>query len=213
LPEQLSFEDAAFLACSAGTAYAALKKLDRFATDGYLAVVGLGPIGTVTSIMAAAKGWKTIGFDVSQHRVDFCRKHGINAFCPAKGIGLEDQLRQRMKGKLPARVFDTTGHPEGLADCFMIAGRGAHIVTIGKGPRPYKLSERINMGDLVLKQITFMTSWVFTLPEYYELVEFMLDNGLSFTRLVTGRFAFDDAQMAFEQANRPDNGGKTVFVR
>ena len=213
LPEQLTFEDAAFLACSAGTAYASLKKLARLATDGYLAVVGLGPIGTVTSMMAAAKGWKTIGFDVSEHRVSFCRKNGINAFCPEKGSHLEDQLRSRMKGKLPARVFDTTGHPEGLADSFAIADRGAHVVTIGKGPRAYKMSERINMGDLVLKQITFMTSWVFTLPEYYELVEFMLDNELSFSRLVTGRFSFDDAQKAFERANRPENGGKTVFVK
>ena len=212
-PEQLTFEDAAFLACSAGTAYASLKKLARLATDGYLAVVGLGPIGTVTSMMAAAKGWKTIGFDLSEHRVDFCRKNGLNAFCPEKGSRLEDQLRSRMKGKLPARVFDTTGHPEGLADSFMIADRGAHIVTIGKGPRAYKMSERINIGDLVLKQITFMTSWVFTLPEYYELVEFMLDNELSFSRLVTGRFSFDDAQKAFERANRPENGGKTVFVK
>jgi propanol-preferring alcohol dehydrogenase len=213
LPEQLTFEDAAFLACSAGTAYASLKKLARFATDGYLAVVGLGPIGTVASMMAAAKGWKTIGFDVSEHRVAFCRKNGINAFCPAKTGRLEDQLRDRMKGKLPARVFDTSGHPEGLADSFMIADRGAHIVTIGKGPRAYKMSERINMGELVLKQITFMTSWVFTLPEYYELVDFMLENQLSFSRLVTGRFGFDEAQKAFEQANRPENGGKTVFLK
>ena len=75
------------------------------------------------------------------------------------------------------------------------------------------MSERINIGDLVLKQITFMTSWVFTLPEYYELVEFMLDNDVSFSRLVTGKFSFDDAQGAFEQANRPENGGKTVFLK
>jgi threonine dehydrogenase-like Zn-dependent dehydrogenase len=118
-----------------------------------------------------------------------------------------------MKGKLPVRVFDTTGNAEGLADSFLIAGKGAHIVTIGKGPRPYKMSERVNMGDLILKQITFMTSWVFTLPDYYELIGFMLDNDLSFSRLVTGRFAFDNAQQAFERAANSDTVGKTVFVK
>ncbi len=213
LPEELTFEDAAFLACSAGTAYAALRKLDRFATDGYLAIIGLGPIGAVASILARAKGWKSIGIDISEHRVAFARQYEINAFCPEKDLPLADQIQQRMNGKLPARVFDTSGSPDGLADCFLVAGRGAHIVTIGKGPRPYRMSERINMGEMVVKQITFMTSWVFTLPEYYELVEFMRDNGLSFKNLITGRFSFDDAQAAFERANRPENAGKTVFVK
>jgi hypothetical protein len=41
----------------------------------------------------------------------------------------------------------------------------------------------------------------------------MLENDMSFSRLVTGRFAFADAQKAFEQANRPENGGKTVFLK
>jgi threonine dehydrogenase-like Zn-dependent dehydrogenase len=213
LPEELTFEDAAFLACSAGTAYSSLKKLDRYITDGYLVVMGLGPIGTVASIMAKAKGWKTIGIDVSMPRVDFAKKQGLNVFCPEKGIPLSKQLKERMNGKLPARVFDTTGHPEGLADCFDICDNGTHVVTIGKGKRTYKMSERIDISELVLKQIVFMTSWVFTLPEYYEMVEFMLDNKLSFNDLVTGRFSFEDAQKAFEQAASPNNGGKTVFIK
>lgn len=213
LPEELTFEDAAFLACSAGTAYASLKKLERYVTDGYLAVMGLGPIGVVASLMAQAKGWKTIGIDLSLPRVEFAKKQGLNVFSPEKDIPLPEQFKARMKGKLPARVFDTTGHPEGLADAFAICDNGTHVLTIGKGPRPYKMSERINLGDLVVKQIVFMTSWVFTLPEYYEMVEFMLDNGLSFSRLVTGRFRFEDAQKAFEQAASPSNGGKTVFIK
>jgi threonine dehydrogenase-like Zn-dependent dehydrogenase len=213
LPDQLTFEDAAFLACSAGTAYASLKKLARSSADGYLAVVGLGPIGTVASLLAKAIGWKTIGIDLSGPRVEFSRTHGIQAFCPETGGRLDEQLRSRMNGKLPARVFDTTGNSEGLADAFLIAGKGAHIVTIGKGPRPYTMSDRINMGDLILKQITFMTSWVFSLPDYYQLVEFILDNDVSFSRLVTGRFRFSDAQQAFERAANPETVGKTVFVQ
>jgi threonine dehydrogenase-like Zn-dependent dehydrogenase len=213
LPEELTFEDAAFLACSAGTAFSALKKLDKLVTDGYLAVMGLGPIGTVASLMAQAKGWKTIAMDVSESRVEFARKQGLNVFCPEKGIPLADQLRGRMNNKLPVRIFDTTGHPEGLADCFDIAGNGSWVLTIGKGKRTYKMSERIDISELVLKQIVFMTSWVFTLPEYYQMVEFMLDHKLSFDNLVTGRFEFKDAQQAFEKAASPDNGGKTVFIK
>jgi len=213
LPEELTFEDAAFLACSAGTAYSALKKLDRYVTDGYLVVMGLGPIGIVSSIIARAKGWKTIGIDLSNPRINFAKKQGLNVFCPKKEVSLVNQLKARMNGKLPARVFDTTGHPEGLADCFSICDKRTHVVSIGKGKRTYKMSERIDIGSLVFKQIVFMTSWVFTLPEYYEMIDFVLDNGLSFNNLVTGRFSFEDAQKAFEQADSPENGGKTVFIK
>ncbi len=212
LPEELSFEDAAFMACSAGTAYAAIKKLDSFASDGYFAVVGLGPIGVVTCILAQAKGLKTIAFDINENRVDFAVKQGINAFCPKKDKPLVEQIKNRMLGKQPMRILDTSGHPEGLADAFDIAGNGTHIVTIGKGRRTYKMSDRIDIGELVYKQIIFQTSWVFTLPEYYELLEFMLTNKLSFNSIVTSRYNFEDAQKAFEQAASPENGGKTVFI-
>lgn len=212
LPEQLTFEDATFLACSAGTAYASLKKLDNFATTGYLAVVGLGPIGLVGMLLAKARGWKAIAFDLSPDRVAFAHKHGVNAFCPEKGIPLVDQLISRMKGR-PMRVFDTSGHPDGLADAFDIAGIGAHVVTIGKGKRTYAMSPRIDISELILKEITFQTSWVFTIPDYHELVELMLDNDLSFNDIVTGRYSFADGQKAFERAADLSNAGKTVFVK
>lgn len=213
LPDKLPFEDATFLACSAGTAYAALKKLDNFATTGYLAVIGLGPIGIVSALVAKAKGWKTIAFDLSENRVEFAKQHGINAFCPDKGISLTEQLKNRMNGRQPMRVFDTSGHPDGLADAFEIADKGAHVVTIGKGKRSYTMSPRIDISEIILKEITFQGSWVFTIPDYEELVELLLENDLSFNDIVTNRFSFDDAQKAFETAADLSNAGKTVFIK
>jgi len=212
-PKELPFEDATFMACSAGTGYAALKKLDDFASDGYIAVVGLGPIGIVACMLAQAKGWKTIAFDISKKRVDFAVKHGINAFCPDKDKPLVKQIKDRMSGKQPVRIFDTSGHPEGLADAIDIAGNGAHLAVIGRGRRKYKMSDRMDISELVVKQITFRGSWVFTLPEYYELSEFMLANRLSFNSIVTSRYDFSDAQKAFEIAADINNAGKTVFIK
>ena len=212
-PEELPFEDATFTACSAGTAYAAIKKLDSFASDGYIAVVGLGPIGVVACMLAQAKGLKTVAFDISKRRVDFAVKQGINAFCPNKDKPPLKQIKDRMTGKQPVRILDTSGHPESLADAFDIARNGTHIVTIGKGKRTYKISDRVDISELVGKQITLQGSWVFTLPEYYELLEFMLTNKLSFNNIVTGRYDFEDAQKAFEVAADNNNAGKTVFIK
>lgn len=213
LPEKLAFENAAFMACSAGTAYASIKKLDSFATDGYLCVIGLGPIGTVVSLMAAAKGWKVIASDLSQTRVDFAKGLGIDAICPTKEMPVKEMLRARMNGKLPMRVMDTSGSPHGLADAIDVADNGAHVVTIGKGRRRFDMTPDFDVSELVVKEIKLEGSWVFTLGEYYEMSDFMLEQGLSFEKLVTGRYSFDEAQKAFEAAADLSNAGKTVFLR
>ncbi len=179
LPEQLPFEDAAFMACSAGTAYSALKKLSNTVFNGYLAIVGLGPIGIVASLIAMAKRWQIISFDLSKDRVEFAKQLGINAFCSENDMPIAKQVKSRMQGKCPMLVLDTSGHPEGLVNAIAICENGAHVVTIGKGRRTYQMSSDFNISELVVKQINLQGSWVFTLPEYYELLEFMLDNKLS----------------------------------
>jgi propanol-preferring alcohol dehydrogenase len=213
LPAEIPFEDSVFMACSAGTAFASIKKLDSFAANGYLAIVGLGPIGLVSSLMAAAKGWKSIAFDTSENRVEFAKSRGICAFCPEKTVPLKEQLRQKMNGRLPIRVLDTSGHPEGLADALDIAEKKAFVVTIGKGRRTYTMSQRVDISEIVVKEVTLQGSWVFTIPDYEELVEFMLDNKLTYKSLVSGCFTFDKAQSAFEKAADLSNAGKTVFVK
>ncbi len=213
LPEELPFEDAAFMACSAGTAYASLKKLDSFAADGYLTVMGLGPIGMVCSLMAAAKGWNVLACDLSETRVKFAEGLGIHVIQSNGDSPLSEQIKDAMDGRLPIRIMDTTGHPSGLADAVEIAENGAHIVTIGKGRRKYLMSDRFDISEVVVKELVIQGSWVFTLPEYYEMMEFMVEHKLSFNNLVTGRYSFDEAQEAFEAVADMNNAGKTVFIK
>ena len=75
------------------------------------------------------------------------------------------------------------------------------------------MSERIDISEIVTRELTIQGSWVFTIPDYEELVELMLANDLSFNSIVTGRFPFTEGQKAFEQAADLQNAGKTVFVK
>ena len=212
LPDKLPFEDATFLACSAGTAFASLKKLSSH-VNGYLAVAGLGPIGLVSSLIAAKQGRKVIAFDPSENRAAFAKKLGINAFVPQKGAPLTGQIQSKMNGRRPIALLDTTGHPDGFADCLDIAEKKAKIVTIGKGKRTYTMSSRVDVSEIVTRELVIQGSWVFTIPDYEELAELMLDNDLSFNSVVTGRFPFAEGQKAFEQAADLQNAGKTVFIK
>lgn len=212
LPDSLGFEESVFIGCSGSTAYEALKKLDGFSSFGCLAIVGLGPIGIVASLIAQKIGWKTIGFDPSKNRVEFASSLGINAFVPEKEISLREQLMHRMNGNLPSRVFDTTGSPYGLADAIDIAEKQGHVVTIAKGKRSYSVDPPIKIGEMIAKEIVLHASWVFTVSDCDEFTSFMCDNDLSFKPVVTARYTLDQAQEAFDYAVDQNNFGKTIFM-
>lgn len=54
LPDALTFEDGSIVACAAGTAYAALRRLEAVEGDGLTAIVGLGPVGLTAALLAQA---------------------------------------------------------------------------------------------------------------------------------------------------------------
>jgi D-arabinose 1-dehydrogenase-like Zn-dependent alcohol dehydrogenase len=62
LPDELSFEEGAAVACGTGTAYGALKRLDVSGRDT-LAVFGQGPVGLSATMLGVAMGARVIAID------------------------------------------------------------------------------------------------------------------------------------------------------
>jgi len=211
LPQQLSFDDGAILACAAGTAYSALRKLERIEAEGYLAVFGLGPVGLSAAILAKAKGLRAIGIDLSIEKGKFARAMDI-AVLENPGTNLSEALRQTMGGELPRMVFDATGSERGLESALETVGIGGGVVTVGKGMWPLRFTDKIDVADLIRKQICFMGSWVLPLSYYYDMVDLMLSAGVTFSAMVTARFPVEEAQAAFEKANDPGGVGKVMLT-
>src|SRR5260370_27779936 len=67
LPDELSFEEGAAIACGTGTAYSALKRLAVSGRDT-LAIFGQGPVGLAATQLAAAMGARVISVDLAPER-------------------------------------------------------------------------------------------------------------------------------------------------
>lgn len=81
LPDSLSYLDGAQVACGFGTTYEALEKIGVSGDDAVL-VVGLGPVGLATAMLAKAMGAQSvIGVEYSEDRIEI-----------AKGLGLFDHV-------------------------------------------------------------------------------------------------------------------------
>ena len=87
LPDQLTHLDGSFLACAAGTAYAALRKLEAVPGAPPCAVVGLGPVGLAAALLARAMGWQVIGLDRIAERRAYAEAQGITTVAPPAGGG------------------------------------------------------------------------------------------------------------------------------
>src|SRR5437870_6493660 len=75
LPDSLSFEEGAAIACGTGTAYMALKRLDVSGRDT-LAVYGQGPVGLSATMLATAMGARVIAIDVGAERLALASEYG-----------------------------------------------------------------------------------------------------------------------------------------
>ena len=77
LPDELSYKDGAQVACGFGTAYEALEKIGVGGDDAVL-VVGLGPVGLATLMLAKAMGAeKLIGIEMNDFRIQLAKEHGL----------------------------------------------------------------------------------------------------------------------------------------
>ncbi len=212
IPESLSYEDGSIIACAAGTAYSAIRKLGIIEGEGYFAVLGLGPVGLSAALLAQGQGWKTIGIDTKEDRTNYAKEIGITAMDGSSFQNLSESLRSISGNETVLRVFDSTGSEAGLEAALRLTAPEGGIVTVGKGMWPLRFLQTIDVADLIRKQILFMGSWVYPISYYWDIVTALTTNDIHLDRMITGRFPLEKAQEAFEFANNPKNVGKAVLV-
>jgi 2-desacetyl-2-hydroxyethyl bacteriochlorophyllide A dehydrogenase len=99
--------------------------------DENVLVIGAGPIGLSTMQFARLAGANVIVMEMSDSRLDFCRRHlGIEIGIDAKGDVLA-QLRAALNGELPTLVFDATGSPRSMMGAFQYVANGGRLVFVG----------------------------------------------------------------------------------
>lgn len=206
LPEELSFEAGATLACGTGTAYAALVRLAVSGRDT-LAVFGQGPVGTSATMLARAMGARVIAVDVSPSRLAFAREMGADHVVDGREVDPVAAIRQLTGGRGADATMDCTGNAEARAQMVRSAriwGRACFVGergTVTLEPTP----------DIVHKQLTIYGSWTFSLPLLGECIRFAIDRRVPLERLITRRYRLDQAAEAFA-AFEGGEVGKSVFV-
>jgi threonine dehydrogenase-like Zn-dependent dehydrogenase len=206
LPDELSYEEGAAIACGTGTAYMAVKKLDVSGRDT-LAVYGQGPVGLSATLLGKAMGARIVAVDVAPERLELARSLGADEVInPLQGDPIR-AIRDLTHGEGADATLDCTGNATARAQTVRSARVFGRACFVGEGgtvslePSP----------DIIHRHLTLYGSWTFPMVGLEECAQFVVDRQVPLDRLITHRFPLDQAEEAFRIF---DGGatGKCVFV-
>lgn len=194
LPDNLTYTDGAQIACGFGTVYEGLEKIGICGNDAVL-VVGLGPVGLATLMLAKAMGaQKLIAFDVVKERVDLALEKGLATHAFVSDDTALQKIMELTNGAGCERTVDCSGHTSGRQLAIRGTRKWGKCVFLGEGgtvefnPSP----------DIIHEQITIYGSWVTSIWKMEELVERISRWGIHPEDLVTHRFTLDQASSAYQ---------------
>jgi len=207
LPDSLSYVDGACVACGFGTCYEAIRRVGVSGDDMAL-VVGLGPMGLASLMLARARGaTKCIGVEVVDERIDVAKKLGLADLVLKADKNTLDAIKEATDGKGCEVAIDCSGNTHGRQLAIRGTRRWGRCVFVGEGgtvefnPSP----------DIIHNQITIYGSWVTCLSNMEDLVERLARWDMHPEVTCTHRFSLDHAAEAYQTM---DDGkcGKVAVV-
>lgn len=193
LPKELSYCDGAQVACGFGTTYEALEKIGVSGDDAVL-VVGLGPVGLATAMLAKAMGAeKVIGVEYNDERIQIAKNTGLFDFVFKSDDKALDNIKSVTGGKGVEKSVDCSANDQGRQLAIRAARSYGKIAFVGEGgtcnfaPSP----------DIIHGQKTIYGSWVTSLWRMEDLVEKLVRWGIHPDELITHKFTLEQAPEAY----------------
>jgi threonine dehydrogenase-like Zn-dependent dehydrogenase len=205
LPDDLSFETGAILACQAGTAYWPLKRLETSGRD-LLVVSGLGPVGLLATIFASAMGARIVGIDPSAERRALAERLGARWTLDPSAGPPGDQLRELHKGGAD-KLIETSGANAAhgaIGELLRPLGRAA---IVGLGSTEF----RMPLMRLVHRELTVFGTSIYPDTLFDEICGFIRAHDLDLESVVSHRFPLERAAEAFRVAESA-TAGKVAFT-
>ena len=193
LPDSLSYEDGAQIACGFGTVYEGLEKVGISGNDSVL-VTGLGPVGLAAAALSRKLGaTKIIGIDVLADRLKLARDLGLCDEVIPSGPDNVEEVRRLTGGHGVERAVDCSAHPVARSVAVRATRKWGRIVLIGEGGR----MELNPSPDMIHDQKTIFGSWVTSIWKMEELVERLVRWNLHPADLITHRFPLEKVGDAY----------------
>ena len=207
LPESLSFETGAAIACGTGTAWGALQRIGLMGQHT-IAIFGQGPVGLSATQLAAAMGARVIALDVSPERLARAKEFGaaetINPSTTDDVVGAIKTLTQGLGAHLSLDASSSADARAQAVRCVRTWGKACFV---GEGG-----SVSLDVSpDLLRRQVTLIGSWTFSTVGQADCAQFVAERDIAVDKLFTHRWRLDQGKEAYQLFDQ-QNSGKGVIV-
>ncbi len=193
LPDELSYEVGAYLACGASTAYHGLKKLQLSGLDT-IAIFGAGPVGLAGVMYAAEMGARVIAVDLTGERLEMAKSAGAWKVVDNSDGNAVEKILDLTHGQGADATLEAIGfHATRLAAvqstrvfgrcCFVGEGGNFHVE-----PSP----------DIIHRHLTLVGSWTFSTHGLEETARFTARRGVPIESLITRRVGIEEAPATYQ---------------
>ena len=193
LPNPLTFEEGAAIACGTGTAFHALKRLSISSMDT-IAIFGQGPVGASATMFASAMGVRVIAVDVVPERLALAEQLGADVALDAGADDPVEAIFQLTHGEGADATLDATGIPDVRINAVDSARLWGRVCFVGEGnTTTFDISRQI-----IHRQLAIYGSWTFSTGGLAEVASFVVDRKIPLRDLITHTFRLDQAVEAYE---------------
>lgn len=155
-------------------------------------VLGAGPIGLLTAMVAQARGVKQILVsDVLASRIALARNLGLHAV--EAGESLHRQVMELSNDNGADLLFECAGHPSSAREMTTLVRPRGVIVNLGV----FKMPVAVDMQAINFKEIEILGSRVYERKDFQAAIELAMR--LQLDAIVSHVYPLDDVSTAFEK--------------
>ena len=207
LPDELSFETGAAIACGTGTAFGALKRVNLTGSDT-VAIFGQGPVGLSATQFGRAMGARVIALDTIAERLELAKGLGADEIVDPRSNDPVAAIRELTGGRGVDVAIDCSGSEAGRLAAIRSTRTWGTVGLVGEGG-----TMTVNVSkDLMRKQLTIVASWTFSAFGQADCARYVAERGIDVDHLFTQRYtSLDEAEEAYRLFDTQTTG-KGVFL-
>ena len=173
-------------------------------------VIGSGPIGLATMMMAKVAGARVIAIDKSQRRLEFAvsNKNADHIINSTEEDALE-KIKDFTNGDMPDVVFDATGNRSAINGGFSFVSHGGKYVLIGLQKEEIVFSH----PEFHKREATLMSSRNATRKDFDQVIGLISSGKIDSAPLITHRVSFDQVKDQCKTWLDPLNGVIKAMVQ
>ena len=205
LPDGVSFDEGALVEPLAVALHGL--NIAEMTSGEPCAVIGAGPIGTMTAVALRARGVdRLVVIEKNERRLERARGLGFDA------IGLDavhENTLAALGGEPPVVVFECAGNPAAPNLAVELVAPSGRVILLGVLEEPVPISQLL----LMLKEAQIRSSFAYRPADFDEAIGLIEAGKVPAGELITGRVPLAQAQDCFDQLLSPETEHLKVLLK